>query len=382
MKLCVFHNNKKDRESAISTQSPKASDTASLNRLFIVKACGAQAVLCVENALPYLIAPTYVAGIYLTSVFAGAVQMLAHPDRKSAVIAAAVAALAPLPFIAWKRPWRTSFNDALKRLDQNLGDPNIPAQMLGSEKVTGSKEAWQSYRERLLHSKVNQFRIGWPAPAIPRYVMAAGLAIAAALPISAWYAGPERSSLLREAFNFHAPVIPPPPPDVRAWVSAPEGIESAQPLPLSNLNANKPEAGAVHKGSILHISILNGLADIKVDGVTIDVDAAIADSNTTQYKPVTFSTDGIHTVQVLNGPTWTIRVEPDAAPEIVITGAGGDGDKQLGLRCIAKDDFGIINGSVDMEIIGANPEATPPQQAQLPSLPLEGATLCQPKPGR
>lgn len=309
-------------------------------------------------------------------------QALAHPDRRYAIIAAAAAALAPLPFIAWKRPWKSSYNDALRRLDRNLGDPDHPAEMLGGKLLSGSEEAWQAYRGRLLAEKVKDFKIGWPRPGIPQSVMAAGLVIAAALPISAWYAGPERSSLLREAFNFHAPIVPPPPPDVRAWVSAPEGIESAQPLPLSNINAGKAEAGAVHKGSILHVSILNGLAEIKVDGIVIPVDATIADSKTTQYKAVTFSTDGLHTVQVLNGPSWNIRVEPDAPPEIIITRAGSDGDKQLELRCIAKDDYGIVKGSINMTVDGAHPEATPPPQAQLPSLPLEGATLCQPVPMR
>lgn len=355
-------------------QSPKASDTAWLNRLFTFKARGQQAALCIENIVPYLTAPVCAAGVHLTSTFAGAIQMLPPHGRLVAACAAAAAALVPLPFIAWKRPWRTSFNNALERLDKNLGDPDIPARMLGSRRYVGSAEAWQSYRERLLQTKVRDFK---PTLEIPRYAIAAGLAVIAGVSVSAWHAGAERPSLLREAFNFHAPIVPPPPPEVRAWVAAPEGIDNAQPLPLSDINAQKPEAGAVHKNSVLHVSILNGFAEIKVDGIVIPVETPIAGSKTTQYQPVTLSTDGLHTVQVLNGPTWTIRVEPDSPPEIAITGAILDGDK-LGLRCIAKDDFGIKKGEIDMEVIGVSPEAAPPPQAQLPSLSLEGAALCQP----
>ncbi len=382
MGLCVFHNNKKDRENAISAQSPKANDTAKLDRVFKLKGRGQQAALVVENMVPYLVPSACAVGVYLPSIFAGVIQTLPLQDRLAAAFAAAAVALLPLPFIAWKRPWRTSFNDALKRLDKNLGEDSIPAQMLGSRKYIGSAELWQASRELLLRSKVRDFR---PTLEIPRYAMVIGLAMAASVSVSAWQAGPDRSSLLREAFNFHAPIIPPPPPDVRAWVSPPEGIENAQPLYLSNGNAGPDtEAGPVHQGSVLHMSILNGTPDITVDGQLLPADQQIGeeDHKTTQYKLVTFSTGGVHSVQVLNGPSWAIRVEPDAPPEIIITGAGSNGGKHLGLQCIAKDDYGIVKGFVDMTIIGANPEASPPPQAQLPSLPLDGATLCQPQPMR
>ncbi len=319
----------------------------------------------------------------------GVWDYIPHAARPYVLGLIALAAIAPIPFVGNKNPFKVNRKDALRRLNERSGDAAVlPATMLStdvsSEATEASKLNWKSYVERTTKEKMDKISVGAPKPKISAYALTAGLVLSLGLGISAYTAGDNGMSRFQEAFNFTAPPVPVPPPNVIAWIKPPDGIDSAQTYYLSNMNdhvntSDPVDVSDVHEQSELHISVLGSMPLVTVNGQPLGIAKEIkgADGTINYQYQTSQLTDVSYEIQIESGPSWQVFVTPDMPPVVEITDLYDSVDSSLRLRCKAEDDFGIRSGQINLVVPGTSVDAEPPEQAVLPTVPVQANSFCR-----
>lgn len=350
----------------------------------------ARAALVWERLWPRAVPVIFIGGLFLSSTWMGLWHALPPQGRMAGVLAFAAAALAA-PFLVRRGSMLVTKKDALRRLDENLGEASRPAQMLCdtlSENVNETtKEVWNLHVSRLWGQWGGKFNAGYPRPGVSLFsygVMAACVLSAAAM---GTIAGANRVPLLKEAFDwslkspsFAAPV------EVKAWVTPPEKI-SASVLYLDEKGESGPRAA--HKASILTIMafgadtkvFVNGIEAQPQEGILPKPGAAKA-KPTVRYEIKLIDSDTKVVLEKAGRAQreWVFQVTPDNAPEVQVESAGVDPkNKQvIEISCAAKDDFGIDQADVVISVpaAGGDPNAKPLPSAKIPPLPLPVPDPC------
>lgn len=262
-----------------------------------------------------------------------------------------------------------------------------------------TKIFWEEHLKKT-RQKIKDLRVSWPEVKLSSNAKLAGMVLATALGASFIAAGEKTPDRLMEPFRFTAPVVPEPPAQVMAWVTPPKGIPSAKPqsLPEGSVHPVSPQEqngtadtpfisvppvdaaidiSGVHQQSTLHISVIGAKAEITMNGQGLTpVEEIIGNDTKITYIYAAPLIEENTVVTFSGGPVWNISVTQDRAPEIIITGAAQKEDGTLEMRCIAEDDFGIIQGDIMFTVPGAHPDAEPPEQAVIGHIPLNGSSLC------
>lgn len=351
-----------------------------------------RAALAVERAVPLFVPPAVMSGAFLGASWLDIWTNIPHETRPY-VLAGYLLATAASPLLIKGKNILVSRKEALRHLDNQVGSGQVgsgkeyPASALGAhapgDLPPASQVAWDLQQEKLLKKWVPGFRAHRPSPSVPRY-WAYALAASAALALGGGLAaGDQRLPRLQEAFNFTAPPVIPPPPDVRAWITPPKGFkgEKAQYLKQGQ------ELAPVHLKSILNITAVGSRPRITLNGQEIEAGKTLVSSEggvvTHQYLPLELA-EGYNELRVEGGPSWVIDVTPDAAPKIRIDGADlGTGEESgLVLKCAASDDYGISGGTIILSLPENGAETASelnqvPPVARLPGLALPGGHFCE-----
>lgn len=333
----------------------------------------ARLALFAERLWPRLVPTLYTGGFFLTASWAGLWHVLPHQARMAGVLAMGAAALAA-PFLVREKSLRVTRDEAIDRLDDNIGDPSRPARKISDtlhESYSAlSKGLWQIHLEKLWDKNEGRFFAGKPEinwAGLQGYGLAAALAITLG---SGIYAGESRHANLMQAFNWAAPI---PPLELKAWVVPPEGIES-RPLYLTQDNNGQAAPLVTHENSILTIHIYDTPARVLVNGTEVGVLKELESDNGKTYMREIELSGTAATVTIENGPQWQFTVTPDLNPTISATIVKGQekGDPSMSLNYEASDDFGIKGGKVILSLPAgtADPGARPLPAGQLPVLAL------------
>ena len=349
----------------------------SLDRRFNSIVKRTQTTMMLERLWPRSVAPLFTGGLYVTTSWLGLWHGL-PPFGKLCGLAAftlvAGASVVPLVF----KKLRVTRAEAITRLDQENGDPRQPAFMLNDRPSIGISDDGQrmfaARRFELLEEWVEKFSAGRRksnVSVLPLYAMAGALAI------SAFTAGPHRLDSLSDAFNWK---VPPVPVVAKAWITPPDNFrETAIVLDQNTKDAahggSKLEA---HKSSHMTIVIFDRNARVTVNGEVRKATKSNIVKDPSQGKS-SFQyeldlTEGENAIVLNKEVFWNIHVAPDAAPTAEIKGIIPNAKDATApeLEYIEKDDYGIKNSQIIITL-PAPPAAgaTPlPSTGTIPPVPL------------
>lgn len=348
----------------------------------------ARAALFWERLWPRVVPPLSVTALFLSASWAG-IWGMAHPYGRMAGVMAFTLALAASPWRYKTGTLAVSRDDALKRLDHNLGDPVNPAQKLGDRPSSGSnaqeKDLWNLQMSNLWARWGDQFKAGTPKPGMAardpyhlRFFIALTMAVSAATTTA------PHMEQVRQAFDWTLPSLPlpaKPPLQVKAWVTPPDNIPKA-PLHLTENTLDDTQGGEkleAHQTSTLTI-MTYGATTITVNGVPLPLQKEIPQGEgKTGYQYEVKLKDAQTIVAIDQGPTWHISVAQDSAPHVTIQGiatpaapgpAGAKDSKGIDIDYRAQDDFGY-QGEIIVKVPGKpDPAAKPLPSAQIPVFTL------------
>ena len=366
-----------------------SNDVETLTSKFGRAVRNARAVLFIERAIPRIMPPLYTSGLFLSASWAGLWAPLPVEARMAGVLTFA-AALVASPLFAKTKTLLVSKDDALRHLDDKIGDPSRPAQTLGDHLGEGhspaTKALWDLHLTRMWEKWGDQFDAGKPQIDIAArdpYKFRYGVTLA--LVITAFMASGQHVERITDAFNWTKPPVPEETVkkaaalQVRAWVTPPDNIDMP-PLYLNESVRDHTQGGnklVAHKNSVLTILVSGEERKIQLNGQTAPLKKSIAPRSadqgrtTYQYEIQLSEKDSVVTIE--NGPKWQFEVTPDNAPDVSVNKVEPN-DKNiraLDLTCTAKDDFGITEGEVIITLPGAQPPgATPLPSGKLPPLPI------------
>lgn len=349
----------------------------------------ARAVLFIERAVPRILPPLYTSGLFLSASWAGLWSPLPVEARMAGVLAFAVALVAS-PLFAKTKNLLVSKDDALRHLDDKIGDPSRPAQTLGDQLGEGNtptnKALWDLHLTRIWEKWGDQINAGKPQidmaardPYKFRYSVTLALVITAAM------ASGQHVERVAEAFDWTKSPVPEEVAkqtaalQIRAWVTPPDNID-VPPLYLNESVRDHTEGGSklvAHKKSVLTILVSGKERKIKLNGQIVPLQKSIAprsaDQGLTTYQYEIPLSEAESIVTIENGPKWQFEVTQDNAPEVSVNKVEPN-DKNvraLDLTCTAKDDFGITEGELVITLPGAPaPGATPLSSGKILPLPI------------
>jgi hypothetical protein len=356
-----------------------------------------EASLKAEAVLPGAMPAIATAMTATTLTLLGVWDYIPHETRPYVLGLTGLAATLPVFFTDIKNPLNVTRQQALGRMSRILGDYGMPALMLNEKIDDNASSLTKLYHEEHIkktRDKIKNIKVGSPEVKLSNKAQLAGMVLATVLGTSFIAAGENTVERLSEPFRFTAPAIPIPPTHIVAWIEPPAKIAAAksQSLPPGSIEHFNPtqdgdlpisipatpiEITNVHQSSILNISVIEGNAEITVNGQILVPKEEIKGEG---VNPTTiYSADLNETtiVSFTNGPVWNIAVTPDNEPNITITGVTYTDEGALQLRCIAQDDFGIVKGEIEFQVPGAHPEAQPPSQAQIGNITLTPNDLCR-----
>ena len=351
----------------------------------------AYAVVLTERVIPKSIPPLCAVGSFVSASWLGLwVHVWSHisPAYQPAVLGVlAVGALASSFLV--KGDFLTKRADAVQRLDDNLGEKSQPARMIDSH-VSNSTDSvegalWNVHRQGLLQKWNKHFSVGYPRVHITKPMKIATALSAILLVGSAAYAGENRTSYLKQAFNFQAPKVIVPPPVIRAWISPPKGIEKKKQY-ISNQGGEEQRTQTnwiAHQNSTLHVIISGTKSDIHLNDKKLLPEKTLVDEEdknkvTYEYKPIVLNA-GEHKIRFSHGPVWTFSIPKDLPPKISLKGVGTPENQPnaLSFECLASDDEGVKKGMVDLSPLGDNKKIPLLPSARLPKITVPGSRFCQ-----
>lgn len=342
----------------------------------------ARAALLWERLWPRAVPPLAVTGLFLSASWAGVWGMM-PPYGRMASVAAFALALAASPWRYKTGSLKVSRDDALRRLDDNLGDPARPAQQIGDSPAahssTKEKELWSLHISRLWDQHGENFKAGTPHPGMAqrdpyhlRFLIALTMAVTAAT------AQAPHGELIKQAFDWTTPPSAPEgakaalPMQVRAWITPPENIDK-EPIQMTQDTRDHTQGGRLieaHQTSTLTIMTYGEAAAITVNGAALKVQKEIIHpQGQTGYQYEVQLSDIETKVTIEKGPTWHISVTPDLPPQVTLESIMpkkephyGRPGQALDLDYKATDDHGYQG-----EIIITGPQVAPPAAKPLPS---------------
>lgn len=331
-----------------------------------------------ENVWPRVVPPAAVTGLFLSASFAG-VWGMASPVGRMAGVVAFTLALAASPFRYKTGSLHVSRDDALKRLDKNLGDPLNPAQILGDRAADSSSESekakWNLHISNIWENYAGKFDAGMPRPGMAardpyhlRFFIALTLAVTAALS-----QGPHIEQV-KQAFDWTTPIPPPPPAPpllLKAWVTPPDGINK-EPLQMTEATRDDKQGGqkmVAHQNSVLTIMTYGSPTRILVNGQEVPLQKEIPQGkDKTGYQYEVKLEAGEATIKIQRGPEWHIAVDKDLAPTVTIKSINPvetKNSKALDIDYQAKDDNGY-QGEILIETETKPDPAAKPLPSGLP----------------
>lgn len=342
----------------------------------------ARAAIFVERLAPKLMPPAAMTGLFLSGSWVQLWQMLPPTGRMFALIGFAAAAVLS-PKLVKSGSLRVTRAEALQRLDENTGDPSLPAHTLADRpdplSTPGSEEMWKIHTQPIWEKWGDKMKAGNPRinmqsrdPHRLRYAVVLCTALTAA------YAGGEIGTRLKDVFDFSTPVVPVPPVEAEAYVRAPERINGPEPK-LTAATKDHTQGGSrifAHKNSMMTILVF-GDNKVTINGTDITAQKVIPPSSKSNGKPTyryeVQLTQENTAIMIANGPRWNLSVTPDAVPDVSLDGVtiSKDNPNSLDVNYTKKDDHGIEESAVEMKAPGERPvDATPLPSAQLPRVYL------------
>ncbi len=331
-----------------------------------------------ERLWPRVVPPAAITSLFLSASFAG-VWGLASPVGRMAGVIAFTLALAASPFRYKTGSLHVTRDDALKRLDKNLGDPLNPAQILGDRIADGSDEGekakWNLHISNIWEKYAGKFEAGRPRPGMAahdphhlRFLIALTLAVTAA-----FSQGPHIEQV-KQAFDWTTPIPPPPtvpPLLLKAWVTPPDGINK-EPLQMTETTRDDTQGGekmVAHQSSVLTIMTYGSPTRILVNGQEVPLQKEIPQGQgKTGYQYEVKLEAGEATVKIERGPEWRISVDQDQSPTVTIKSINpseAKNSKALDIDYEAKDDNGY-QGEIVIETETKSDPAAKPLPSGLP----------------
>lgn len=412
----------KDDPAAIAEDRASQSDYDRLENRYERKVLLQQAYMVVENASDQLAPSALFATTALSASVLGVWHHVPHDYRPEALIALGAAVIAPIiirpgnivtafhnaaetirngkaafPDLAASfgadllrdvNPFCVSEGQACRRLDDDFnirkgddgsGKIRAPAEMLQTKTLpddqpVASHELLRSYRYEKFLSTLPDLAPSWPR--FSKMTKVAAIVALGALPASLFVAAEDAAPNIREAWNFEAPVIPPPPPEVLAYTIRPEGIPQASSCDITD----DPDGNCrIHEGSTLYVIIKDVSPRVSVNGAELPYEELIGENGeiSYNYEPVLLDDPSEpYVIEVENGPRWALNIFDDQGPNVEITASELTEEGTLAVRCRAEDDVEVIRGRWIFS--PPHPEADPPNNVLLPGVPLSPAENCQP----
>lgn len=365
----------------------KNDDFETLTAKFGRAVRNARAVVFMERAVPRILPPLYTGGLFLSASWAGLWAPLPVEARIAGVLGFSVA-LAASPFFAKTKTLLVSKDDALRHLDDKIGDPQRPAQTfgdtLGEHHSDNTRALWELHLTRIWDKWGDQFVAGKPQinlakqdPYHLRYAVSLALVITAAM------ASGQHIERISDAFDWTKPPTPAEierqeaAMQIRAWVTPPDNIDRA-PVYLNETVRDHTQGGnklEAHKNSTLTIILYGESRRVQINGENVAVAKIIPPKSAkdlTGYQYEIQLQDETSLIAIENGPKWHFEITPDNAPEgSVNTIQPNDKNvRSLNLNCTAKDDFGVVEGEVVIILPGTDPDATPLSSGTIQPIPL------------
>lgn len=352
----------------ISTTGFDAQRYEALDRRFNAIVKKTQTTMMLERLWPRTVAPLLTGGLFLTTSWLGLWHNLPPGGRMGGVAAFAFLGAASALPLALKK-LRVTRLEAIARLDAENGDGRQPAFMLNDRLAAdasgGAQHMFAVNRLRLLEEWVDKFSAGRRKSHIssaPVYAMAAAIAV------TGFSAGPHRMDRLTEAFNWKTPPIP---VIAKAWITPPDNFRDSAII-LDQNSKDDSHGGTkmeAHKSSKMTIIIFDNDTRLTVNGVAQTATKAFVVKDQAQGKS-TFQyelnlAEGDNKIVINNEIFWKISVAPDVAPTAAITGiVPNQKDANAPeLEYTEKDDYGIN----DSRVIVTLPAAPAPGATPLPS---------------
>lgn len=345
----------------------------------------AQTALFVERLWPKTVPALSAANLFLSASWLGLWAPMPAGARMAGVLTFAAAALAG-PLFAKNGSLKIGKDEALERLDHNLGDPLArPARTLSDklhERSSAREQAiWNKHITQIWDEWGDQFKGGKPffnRPGHGKYktALAASLALAVA---AGGIAGENRMERLQDAFNWTGIVPAEQPLKVQAWVKPPRYIEGE--LYLTEDTKDHTQGGdklITSQYGTMTIQVFDRKTTVTVNGEELPLQNTLisgkGEEQKTVYQYEAQLMDPNTVIAVKGGPTWHIEVTPDQAPTVDIKSIKPNQENPGALEIIygTSDDHGITGGEIKIKPAGAkeNPGATPLPSSKLPALPL------------
>lgn len=334
----------------------------------------AKATIFAERLLPKIVPPLGVAGLFLGASWAGVWEPLPPEARAVGVLAFAAAFLAS-PFMNRSGSLKVTDTDALKRLDDQVGDPSRPAQTLRDEIADSDDKVGQQIWERKLTDVWNEFsgkfKVGRFAPGISKKVYLLAAAAALSVAVTAPMAGDHRMELIQDAFVWQHPV---PPLEARAWIIPPSNIEGTYQQ-VFDQDSNGAELVA-HESSRMSLIVFGDNA-VTVNGQVLEASEVITppeNSGNPDAKPsyrYDFDlAEGENDIGIDGGPSWSVDVSSDLDPTVILEQVrrNEDDPNALDIIFIPHDDHGVQDGNIILRDPTAPEGAQPLPSGQLPTI--------------
>jgi hypothetical protein len=395
-----------DKTKSTSKNRDLDKDIKSLSRKFNSTIRKAQAAIFWERAWPKAVAPLCTTGLFLTASWAGMWQPLPPAARMAGVLTFAAATLIS-PFLIKTGSLKVTREDALKRIDNNMGSERRPARTLNDrihEKTPETaKEVWKLHLLETWEKYSDKFSAGKPKPNVSKNdPFRIRFAVLAATLITGAMANGEHLERIADAFDWDAPPVYEPPLEVKAWVAPPKNI-NVTPCYITDSDLNNCKLSddsdilTAHEDSKLTILVFSDTSKevntVKVNGVKVPVQKTIlprekGDKTTFQYE-IKLS-EGDTKVAIKDGPEWEFQITPDNNPTADIISVDikveeEDENKEyetietypsLQVECTADDDYGIEGGKIIIRKSDQSPDASPLPSAELPTIELPKNGLC------
>ena len=280
--------------------------------------------LLAERIWPRVVSTACTTGFLASASWAGLWHAL-PPGGRMAGVAFSAAALLASPFFPKTGSLRIQRSDALRRLDRDMGATVFPGPATMIEDVPAGAPAddayWRSRTEILLEQWKEKLQASRPKPDMARYdPHRLRYAVAAMTVVAAIHSGPAMQSDIRKAFDWAAPVVPIPPPEVKAWVRPPSGADALSDRVLKDEDAGR--SMNAYEGSTLIVQVYGTQADIRANNQPESPEKEIAprpgtNGKTTYQYEIPLKGEKM-TVSVANGPEWSFTVDKLPSPDVTL----------------------------------------------------------------
>ncbi len=307
-------------------EKPSNKSPATPMRQLDLLVARARAVLVWEQFWRALVPVLAVAGLFVAVSFAGLWLEIGPLWRELGVGLFGIGLVAALvPFLGLRAPARKA---ALARIDLNSDLIHAPASGLDDELANPGADPmtqalWNLHRKRLL-SRVNQLRVGAPAPGVAKLdLYSIRAAILVFLVASAFIAGPEKYARVAAAFDWRTAAPAEASYRIDAWLDPP-AYTGKPPVLLKLGPSDQPTKVEAPINSVLIVRGAGGDVGVETEGGLESVkDHGAPQAPGESERRLTLRGDAQLTLRHAGATvgSFAISVIPDLPPEIELTDA-------------------------------------------------------------